>query len=199
MMGLILKDVYTIVSQAKFFLILIAVMAFLQSDFIFAYAVFYAAMLPVTALGYDERAKWNTIADMMPYTAEQIVGSKYMMGYAMVAFSAALVVIGRLVGAAFGNPFNPEFFAPLVLVACGALSLEAVMLPAMFWLGVERGRLLFIAVVVVGIVGSVSLLENLDFTLMQGSFLSLTLGAALLTACVNAVSFLLSKKLYRRG
>lgn len=199
MMGLILKDVYTIVSQAKFFLILIVVMAFLQSDFIFAYAVFYAAMLPVTALGYDEQAKWNTIADMMPYTVGQIVGSKYMMGYAMVAFSSALAVIGRLVGAAFGNSFNPEFFAPLALVACGALSLEAVMLPAMFWLGVERGRLLFVAVVVIGIVGSVSLLENLDFTLMQGSFLSLTLGAALLTACVNAVSFLLSKKLYRRG
>lgn len=199
MMGLILKDVYTIVSQTKFFLILIAVMAFLQNDFIFAYAVFYAAMLPVTALGYDERAKWNTIADMMPYTAGQIVGSKYMMGYAMVAFSSVLVIIGKLVGAAFGNPFNLEFFAPLALVACGALLLEAVMLPAMFWLGVERGRLLFIVVVVSGIIGSVSLLENLDFTLMQGSFLSLTLGAALLTACVNAVSFLLSKKLYRRG
>lgn len=196
MIGLVLKDVYTIISQVKFVIIITLLMTFLQNDLIFSYAVFYAAMFPVTALAYDERAKWHDLADVMPYTAGQIVGSKYVMGFVMVAGATAAVAFGQLIGITAGNVSDLEFFMPLALVICGALSLEAVLLPVMFWLGTERGRLVFVAAVVLAVVGSMSILDNINFAGMQTSLSVLLIGAALLTICITAVSYQISKIVY---
>lgn len=198
MVGLVLKDIYTIVSQVKFIIIFLLLITFLQNDIIFSYTVFYVAMFPVTALTYDERAKWHDLADMMPYTAGQIVGGKYVIGYVAVAGATAAIALGRFIGIAAGNAPDFEFLMPLSLVICGALSLEAVLLPLMFWLGTERGRLVFVAAVASAVVCSISILDNINFAGMQTAFPVLLLGAALLTVCVNAVSYQISKILYLR-
>ena len=57
MTGLLLKDIYTMLKQTKYFLLLTIALGFLQNDFMLTYVICYASMLPLTALGYDERAK----------------------------------------------------------------------------------------------------------------------------------------------
>lgn len=198
MIGLVLKDIYTIVSQVRFIVIFLLLITFLQNDIIFSYTVFYVAMFPVTALTYDEQAKWHDLADVMPYTAGQIVGGKYVIGYVAVAGAAAAIAFGRFIGIVAGNAPDLEFLMPLALVICGALSLEAVLLPLMFWLGTERGRLAFVAAVAGAVICSMSILDNINFAGIQTAFPVLLLCAALLTICVNAVSYQISKILYLR-
>ena len=50
----------------------------------------YAALLPVTALAWDEQSKWDGLAKMMPYSKFELVFSKYTVGYISVAAAAAL-------------------------------------------------------------------------------------------------------------
>ena len=80
MKGLLLKDWYTLIKQMKIMLVLMLVFACVPGYSMAAFAVVYAAMLPVTALAYDERSKWDELAAMLPYSVREIVGGKYVLG-----------------------------------------------------------------------------------------------------------------------
>lgn len=62
MKGLLRKDFYTIIRQLKLYLVLVAVFACVPGGSMAAFTVVYAAMLPFTALAYDERAGWDMLA-----------------------------------------------------------------------------------------------------------------------------------------
>ena len=81
MKALILKDTYVIWRQMKYFLVMLLLFCALPNGFNNAFAVVYAAMLPYTALAYDERSKWDQLAAMMPYSTRDIVLGKYVFGW----------------------------------------------------------------------------------------------------------------------
>ena len=85
MKGLLLKDWYTLIKQMKIMLVLMLVFACVPGYSMAAFAVVYAAMLPVTALAYDERSKWDTLAGMLPYADRERVLSRYVSGWAALA------------------------------------------------------------------------------------------------------------------
>ena len=89
MSALLLKDYYVIFRQMKIFLLLILVFSCIPGTFYSTFAVVYASMLPYTALAYDERSRWDQMAAMMPYSARDVVLSKYLFGWIAVAVSAA--------------------------------------------------------------------------------------------------------------
>jgi ABC-2 type transport system permease protein len=97
MKALLLKDCYTLMKQIKIYIIMIIIFAIIPGYSISSIAMFYAAMLPITALAYDERSKWNSLAMMMPYSDESIVGSKYMLGYIAVAAASLLSITAQIV------------------------------------------------------------------------------------------------------
>lgn len=198
MTGLLLKDMYIMLKQTKFFLVLVVILAFLPHDFMYVYALFYAALLPVTALAYDERAKWDKYVNMMPYTVNKIIGSKYVMGYLSVTFVVFLTCLGKLLAAAagFGMPVLEDWIG-LALIACITLTLLAVNLPLMFWIGTEKGRILFVMLSVCSIVGVTSLFESIDFSVMHVALPAMLLGAAALMVVMNAISFQIAKMLYK--
>ena len=101
MKGLLIKDAYTMMKETKYFFILAVVMAFFQNDFLFSYIIVYAASLPIAALAYDERAKWDKMAETLPLTVGQIIGSKYIMGYVSVGIAMLLAISGKLLGSSF--------------------------------------------------------------------------------------------------
>ena len=80
MSGLIQKDIYTLTTELRYFILVLLVTFFMRNDFLYAFSILYATILPTTALAYDERSKWNALADMLPFTTGQIVGSKYILG-----------------------------------------------------------------------------------------------------------------------
>ena len=76
MKALLLKDTYVIWKQMKIFLIIVLVFSAIPSSFNSAFAVIYAAMMPYTAMAYDERSTWDQMAAMMPYSPRDIVLDK---------------------------------------------------------------------------------------------------------------------------
>ena len=138
MKALILKDTYVIWRQMKYFLVMILLFSALPSGFNNAFAVVYAAMMPYTALAYDERSKWDQMAAMMPYSARDVVLGKYVFGWLCIGGAAVLSgLLQAALSLVIGRAFLPGVMALSVL---GALCILALSLPLMFRLGVERGR-----------------------------------------------------------
>ena len=148
MRGLIMKDMLTIAKQAKAFLILILFFAVTPNFSGSSFALVYTAMMPISALAYDENCKWDQLAAMMPYNVRDIVLSKYLFGYICLLVTGALSIASLYVTAAVkGVPAAGEDIAGVIVMACFALILLAVNLPCMFRLGVEKGRLMFMAMI----------------------------------------------------
>lgn len=199
MTGLLLKDGYTMLRQAKFFLVMIVILAFLPSDFVYGYAIFYAALLTTTTLTYDQRVKWDNLANMFPYTAGQIVGSKYLAGYLSVTIAVILSICGRYANALLdGRPATSMELATPLIIGCAATVMSAIYLPFAFWIGEEKGRLIFVLFTVVSIIGLMSIIETDALSMLNINLMLLLLAALGLTIAINFISFLAAIFLYKR-
>ncbi len=203
MKGLLLKDIYTLGKQMKLFLVLILVFAVMPGHSMSAFSIMYAAMLPMSTLAYDERAKWDTLASMMPYSTTDIVFSKYLLGYLAVGCATLFSFIVQITFSLLRQaPIESEGIISSLIVAVFATLLQAIDLPMQFKLGAERGRILFIIITVamtMAIVTFSDTLTNQLFAILnQGSglFLMVLLCIAL-TLVLNAASIFLSVKLYK--
>lgn len=145
MRGLLLKDLYTLGRQMRIFIAMILIFALMPGNTLYSFAIMYAAMLPYTALAYDERSHWNQLARMMPCTAFQLAASKYVLGWLAVGAAAVFTAVGTalspLWGVARGEAADHLVSIPALIGA--ALLMMAVSLPLMFRFGVEKGRSFF--------------------------------------------------------
>lgn len=197
MKGLVLKDINSLVTELKYIALLLVALIFLQNDFMYIFVIVYMAVLPISALGYDERAKWDKMANMLPFTTAQLVGSKYILGYLAMGSATLIVVLSRCLGS--GKTVSAEDFISTAIVLCIALVIEAIQLPLMFWVGVEKGRILFILITVFGasiLYSSGTILEEIS-NVQTGKNVLFILAAA--AAVCNLVSFLAAEKLYQRA
>lgn len=201
MKGLLLKDIYTMVKQMKVFLLLIVFFACIPGSSVSAFAIVYAAMLPITALAYDERSKWNRLAAMMPYSVQSLVFSKYVLGYILIGATFLLSLVAQFVIASFTNHvFGMAEVMELVIVICIAIILLSVNMPLMFQFGVEKGRMAFIILTVITVMLLFSLKDPLFAWIMSGD-LSAPVAVVLCmagTVLINILSINISMKLYMR-
>lgn len=202
MKGLLIKDILTLKKQGKLLAILLAfyVVLGLAMNEMAAFGsmvIVVCAMLPVTAMSYDERAGWDKYALSMPVTRRDIVLSKYVLG--LIFCAIAVVVV-----AAFGVATHPEQIAgslasALVMGATG-LIFQSILFPLFFKYGVERGRLLMLAVILLP-AGLGILLARMDLGLPSPTPQMVAavpyLLAAVTVACI-AVSIAVSLHIYRR-
>ncbi len=196
MKGLVLKDISSLVTELKYIAVLLISMIFLQNEWIYMFAIVYAAVLPISALGYDERAKWKKMEQMLPFTTAQLVGSKYILGYLSTGTAVLLAVFGK--GLGVNGIVSAEDLVIIAISFCSALIIEAVQLPLMFWVGVEKGRLLFILITVFSacFLYSVSgILQEAAMAQTGPNILLLFAAAAIIS---NLISLFVSCKLYHR-
>ncbi|MDY4953483.1 MAG: ABC-2 transporter permease [Candidatus Onthomonas sp.] len=201
MKGLLLKDLYTLGKQMKLFLLFILIFAITPGLSLSAFAVMYASMLPMTALAYDERSKWNILASMMPYSATELVLSKYLLGYLMAICAALCSLVAQLVISFFRHtPVDQDALLTLPIFVCIAFLFLAISLPFLFKLGVERGRLIFL-VLLAALAVSVVLLTDQLVELLSGFIPSVwTIPICLICAvAVNVFSVLFSVKIYKNS
>lgn len=201
MKALMLKDTYVLWKQARFFLVLILVFALLPSSFNSTFAVVYAAMLPYTAMAYDERSRWDQLAMMMPYADRDIVLSKYVLGWLLSLGAAALTLLCQTVLFTIRRSTFPAPSAAVAALAfCASVCILAISLPLMFRFGVERGRMVMFLVIFLtcGTAGALGALveaaENSGLFFPAFVVGALPIAAAVLTA----VSVPLSMRAYRR-
>ncbi len=199
MKALIIKDTYVIWRQMKYFLVMILLFSALPSGFNNAFAVIYAAMLPYTALAYDERSKWDQMAAMMPYSTRDMVLGKYVFGW--LCIGAAAVLSGLLQMAL--SLVVDRVFLPgvMVLSVLGAVCILAISLPLMFRMGVEKGRLAMFLVIflVCGAAGAIAHIAESVGSGTVFAFQGPVLGVTLLAALVlTTVSVPLSMRFYTK-
>ena len=198
MKGLLIKDWKTLLKQMKVMLVIVVVFACIPGTYMAAFALFYAAMLPITALAYDERAKWDELAAMMPYTVKSIVGSKYVLGLTLVLPVLALSMLSRLI--VHSAPIVSEDTMSLLITACLSLILMAIDLPFMFHFGVEKGRLIYILLTCAFVLAGVNYAGKLaDMVSSFETAMVTTVPPLLLAAAAVAllISYAISVQIYR--
>lgn len=138
------KDACVLLRQARIFLVIIVLFAVLGGTTWAAFATWYAALLPITALAYDERARWDFYAAGLPYTRRDLVLGKYVLSWVSIAAAAVLSLLGQAVLSLFrGGEDLADLVAAMPLIVATPLLLTAVLLPILFRYGVERGRMVF--------------------------------------------------------
>lgn len=141
MKGLLLKDLKTLGAQAKVLFLLLAfylVFSVAQRDYsmLSVMVSVFGAILPITALAYDERGKWERYALTMPISRRDLVLSKYLLGLLLLGGGFLLSVACQLLG---GAGVLSAVVSALQSLSIGALMLSATLL-ASFRFGVEKGR-----------------------------------------------------------
>lgn len=207
MKALLKKDALVLLKQMKIFLLLILVFAFLpMGTFNITFVMVYASMLPLTAISFDESSKWDTMAAMMPVRSVHLVAGKYILGYVVILSAAALVFLGYTIRAHFidTNIMRGETVYQIFFAVCIATTMMAIILPLIFKLGIEKGRLVFFALFALGFILSFIFSGNFMRSLSQildgyndslGVFVGLGLTLCIL---VNMVSLFLSNIFYRQ-
>ena len=115
---------------------------------IFSFAVvFLGTMLPVTALAYDEQAKWDKYALSMPVSRTEMVVSKYLLCLIVFAIAGILNLSVEMIQKK-GIIDTDAVLVSLAVLSLGILYVS-VMLPLLYRFGVEKGRLMILLVVFV--------------------------------------------------
>lgn len=201
MSALLLKDFYVMWKQTRVLLILILVFSCLPGAFYPTFAVVYAAILPYTAMAYDERSKWGQLAAMLPYADRNIVLSKYLFGYLAIAVTAGISMVIQtgltLVWNQAADNLSPLSTIPLAMGV--GVCVLALTLPLMFRFGVEKGRLVMFLLIFLVCGGTGAITSITSDIPNGGSYLALALpGVAVAAIVLTAISIPLSLRMYRR-
>lgn len=161
MTGLILKDIYNLKKHSKVYLILLVFYFFMgmandNSAMFGSMLSIVAAMLPITAMAYDEKNNWDRYALTMPLSRKDMVLSRYILGliFALVAFIIAM---------ASSLLLNKDSLLENIAMNLGTLGfvmlLTAIIFPILFKFGVEKGRILMM-IIFMAPTGIILLLSN---------------------------------------
>ena len=141
--GLLLKDIFELSAQCRVQLVLTGVYLllplFIRGIELFAsVGMMLLAMMPVYALGYDERCRLERYALVMPVRKSDLFWSRFLLGVIAVALGAAVQVrVALLAG-------RGDLLSSLAVTAPAAILYLLIVLPLMMKLGVEKGRFLLL-------------------------------------------------------
>ena len=192
MLGTIIKDLKNIFGQFIYYFVLMvvfmAVSVITKNIYYYMGAIaFFCVAVPLSALAYDEKDNWDKFALASGVTRNQLAVRRYLLG--LLIFLPMWAISFILVAA--GGMWNIENLSVLLSYGGIALLTIDVILPVIFKIGVEKGRLALIAALVAAIALSVLLMS------VSGS-ITTPLALALFTAAclaLFALSMWLSAKI----
>ena len=205
MKGLLLKDWYMMKKYCRSYIFIAAVFIAVSlgsndNMFFVFYNCLLCGMIPVNLLSYDERSHWMQYSGTLPYTKDQIVSAKYLIG--LFVQVAILIVIGIAQGvkmAVAGNFIFSEFAVLMLLVLIVAAFTSSITLPFMFKLGVEKGRTAYY--VMIGFVCGASVLASSYFRGQLTAEVQPNIILAALSVvgiCIYALSWYLSVVFFKK-
>ena len=174
MKALILTDLYQLWINFKFYAVFIVIAlgitAFSSGDgnlgtFFPMYAVFMCSMMGMSLVQLDEASHWNICAQALPCTRRDVVTGKYAVTMASFAVTWIPFVLLYAVLAALGRLAWQMMAVQSILLLIMGLLAPAVSLPTLFRWGSARGRVIYIAMVILmaaGVGGALAGLAELD-------------------------------------
>ena len=153
MKGLLLKDWFVIWKQCRYLLFVPAVFLAVSalsddSQFFAIFAFLLSAMYPMTVMGLDEQSKWERYALTMPFRRRDLVLSKYLLSFCSLFLYGVLYLLLVLL---FNH--DPEAMKVSVMLTSVGISIgilySALAYPFLFKLGMEKGRIWYLILIVV--------------------------------------------------
>lgn len=167
MLGLIVKDFLISKRYTRTILLLLAfyaVFGFLQKDggaFLLFMTPLFFTMMTITAFAYDNAAKWDAYALSMPVLRSDIVFSKYASALIFsVSGSVLSFILTAIISLIKGEAFSQEIITGALCALGAALLLISLLLPLIYKFGVEKARLMMIAVFVLPSVLGMAIVQS---------------------------------------
>jgi ABC-2 type transport system permease protein len=144
-----------------------------------------AVLIPLTAMAYDERSKWDRYALTMPISRKNMVMSRYLLGliFLIVAF-----VLSMLVNIVISNMKTAENTLVVLGGFSTGLMLMSVIFPLLFKFGVEKGRI-FMMIVIFIPVAALMMISKLGISMPDEEIIK---SVIYLSPIIGAVIFLIS-------
>ncbi|MDE6732309.1 MAG: ABC-2 transporter permease [Oscillospiraceae bacterium] len=153
MKGLLLKDFYVALKSCKMYFIIDAifiVMSFALSEFLddsiafLLFPVLISGEISISLLSFDEKSKWSKYSGALPYSAGQMVSSKYLFSIIFVALTALVTFLAMIIHVnTIGGAALSEAATDIGVMCISTFIITAVGLPLCFKFGTERGRIIF--------------------------------------------------------
>ncbi len=200
MKGLLIKDLINLKKQG---IVIGAILIFYMffsvinqdSAFLITISVLLCTMLPITSLAFDEQAKWDRYALSLPISRKKLVLSKYVLGILLnLGTLAVLSIITLVLHLQSDDPIW------LIILAAGGVGLLilSLLLPIMFRFGVEKGRLVMIAVFIIPTI-LIFMSPYLNYTLpTEQSVIRLLYASPFVIAAILWLSISLSVRIYTK-
>lgn len=203
MKGLLYKDFLLLWKNCKSLLLIallyIGLSAFGYSGqrvlFIFL-ACLMVGSASTTLISVDERDKWNIYSDALPVSRGMYVSSKYILTLAgltgLLALSGLVMLLGE----------GSSSLGMLCVMWVMSFGIPALMMPVMFWLGAEKGRIanMIVSGLVAGgssVIVIISVAGNFDYP-AGIAFGAIPWTAGLVSTALFFLSWPISMKLYEK-
>ena len=152
MRGLILKDLLSMRKYLKTLGVLVALMAAMgfcmgEASFVAGVGAMLSAMVTIVGFSYDESAHWDAYGMTLPVSRKQYIAAKYLLALLCFALST---LVGMGITAAVQLASGQFSWADVLGAGLGSLLVGplafSILSPSICRLGVERSRLVMIAV-----------------------------------------------------
>ena len=204
MTGLVYKDLMVMKKTLLIYVIIGAFYGYLdisngRTGMMFAMLLITSTMVPISAIAYDERCKWDKLVNTAPVSRKEVIAAKYLLALVLTAISAVMVFIVYL--------FKPgmtisENLATVAVMSLMAMVYQAFLLPTIIKFGSEKGRMimmiiLFAPIVLIGVLAKreiINLSVLSDFLEANSHLLPYITVAAV--AVIYLISIMVSVKIY---
>lgn len=200
MTGLILKDLINLKKQARVYLILVLFYLVLgvaneSSDMFSTMMIVVSAIIPITAMSYDERSKWDRYALTMPLSRKSMVASKYILG---LIFLVASFILSMLFNSFFSNISLMENVMTCLATLSIGMVIMSVIFPLIFKFGVEKGRI-FMMIVLFAPTALILLLSKFEISMPdEETIKSLLYLSPIVAAVIFIASIYISMSIYNK-
>ena len=95
MIGLVYKDLMVMKKTLALYMVIFAVYGYMsiaydQGGLLFAMVLILSSIVPVSTIAYDERSKWDRIANTTPLSRKEIVMAKYLLSFTLTVGSVGI-------------------------------------------------------------------------------------------------------------
>lgn len=175
MSGLLVKEYYTLRRYFKQYILLYiffgVISIYMESLIYFqAMVTMSMSMLIFTGMSYDAMAGWDKFVMTMPVSRKEVVLSKYV---SCVIYAASALIISIIFSVIVNNihPIGNSSLMPMLAMAatlcCLIFIIYSILLPMIFKLGVEKTRILMIAIIMIPIFIILSVADYLPKTALD--------------------------------
>ena len=170
MIGLIKKDFYIYLGsgQLKYialFILLYGIIGITSNNmsFLSAAMVAFVAVFPINSISLDQNCHWDAFAVTMPVKRKDIIIGKYIISAILILIGGTLSIICSFF---MKSSFRENLFVTIVILSL-SLIWTALSYPIIFKMGIEKGKLISMGIIVIPVVIGVAAGKEITNFLVQ--------------------------------